>query len=291
MFVFSCLMFIISTMHLSINIFRLIRGYVDFRLAPGGPIGYLGQLNRWDHVMKDTLYGTQIMVGDAAAIYRCWILWNKNYRVIALPAALLCITIGSGYYIADVLFPRQDPNASIFNPRLLKFITLLYAIAVAQNIITTGLMSWRLWQGEHRLKGQRLSGSLMPILRILIESAALYLLVEILLLATYAVNYNVQYIVLETVTPIAVSSCLVPHTRFLFRLILFIQGLTFSLISIRINLRSQKKIANMTTQIDASDVHTIGSMPMRRIRREVEQVDDMESSFTKDTRLDEEEAA
>ncbi|KAJ7046127.1 hypothetical protein C8F04DRAFT_1063374 [Mycena alexandri] len=273
MFVISCLMFIISTMHLSVDIFRLIRGYVDFRLAPGGPVGYIGQLNRWDHIMKDTLYATQSMVGDAAAIYRCWILWNRDYKIIALPASLLCITIGSGYYITDVLYPREDPNASIFDPRLLKFITLFYAIAVTQNIITTGLMSWRLWQGEHRLKGQRLGGSLMPILRILIESAALYLLVEILLLATYAVNYNVQYIVLETVTPIA--------------------GLTFSLITIRINLRSQKKLANMTTQIDGSNVQTIGSMPMRRIviGRQVEQIDDMGSRFAKETRLSEDEAA
>ncbi|KAJ7135917.1 hypothetical protein C8R44DRAFT_769297 [Mycena epipterygia] len=271
MFCISVLMFIISTMHLSIDVFRLIRGYVDFRLAPGGPVGYIGQLNRWDHIMKDTLYATQSMVGDAAAIYRCWILWNRDYRIVALPASLLMITIGSGYYITDVLYPREDPNASIFDPRLLKFITLFYAIAVTQNIITTGLMSWRLWQGERRIGNHRLGEStLMPILRILVESAALYLLVEILLLATYAVDYNVQYIILETVTPIA--------------------GLTFSLITIRINLRSQRKIANMSTDIrGGSNVQTIGSIPMRPIviGRQVERIDDSESRYAKETRLSE----
>jgi len=258
-------------MHLSVDIFRLIRGYVDFRLAPGGPVGYIGTLNRWDHMMKDTLYATQSMVGDAAAIYRCWILWNKDYRIIVLPSCLLMVTIGSGYYITDVLYPREDPNANIFDPRLLKFITLFYAIAVTQNFITTALMSWRLWQGERRIAGHRLGGgTLMPILRILVESAALYLFVEILLLATYAVNYNVQYIILETVTPIA--------------------GLTFSLITIRINLRAQKKIANMTTNdIPSSNVQTIGSIPMRPIviGRQVEQFDDTETRYAygKDSRF------
>ncbi|KAJ7713622.1 hypothetical protein B0H16DRAFT_541962 [Mycena metata] len=273
MFVISCLMFIISTIHLSLDIYQLIRGYVDFRLAPGGPAGYIGQLSRWDHSMKDTLYVTQTILGDVAAIYRCWILWNRDWRIIVLPASLLCVTIGTGYYITDVLYLRQDPNATIFDPHLLHFITLFFSIAAAQNIITTGLMGWRLWQGEHRAKGQRLGGSLMPILRILVESAAFYLLVEILCLATYAVNYNVQYIVLETVTPIA--------------------GLTFSLITIRINLRSQKKIANMTT-IDAShNVQTIGSTPMRPIviGRHVDRVDDMGSRFAKETMFSEEEAA
>ncbi|KAJ7730335.1 hypothetical protein B0H16DRAFT_1469687 [Mycena metata] len=100
------------------------------------------------------------------------------------------------------------------------------------------------------------SGSVFISMRILIESAALYLLVEILLLARYAVNYNVQYIILETVTPIA------------------------------------KKIANMATQIEVSNVQTIGSIPMRRIviGRQVEQVDDMENRFAKETRLADEEA-
>ncbi|KAJ7439041.1 hypothetical protein B0H11DRAFT_2254165 [Mycena galericulata] len=266
MFCISVLMFIISTIHLAINLFRLIRGYVDFRLTSGGPVGYIGALNRWDHIMKDVLYAIQSTVGDAAAIYRCWILWNRDHRVIVLPALLLMVTIGSACYVGGVLYPRANATASIFDPRIFEFITLFYTVAVTQNIITTGLMSWRLWQGERRIGGHRLGEStLMPILRILVESAALYLFVEILLLATYAAHYNVEYIILESVTPIA--------------------GLTFSLITIRINLRSQMKIANMPTETYASNVQTIGSVPMRRIviRRQVEQIDDTETRYEKET--------
>ncbi|KAF7342523.1 hypothetical protein MVEN_01842500 [Mycena venus] len=289
MFSGSVLMFIIATMHISINVFRLLRAYADFRLAPGGPVGYLGTLSRWDHIMKDTLYATQSMVGDAAAIYRCWILWNRDYRVIVLPASLLMVTIGAGFYTTDVLYAREDPHATIFDPTLCKFFSLFFSIAVIQNIFTTGLMAWRLWQGEHRIAGHRLGGStLMPILRILVESAALYLFVEILLLATYAVGSSVQHIIIETVTPIAVSS------RATLDIVLnlpFPQGLTFGLITIRINLRSQKRIANMTTEIEGSHVQTLGSMPMRRIviGRQVDQIDDTESRYGKETGLGESE--
>ncbi|KAF7328514.1 hypothetical protein MVEN_02538700 [Mycena venus] len=271
MFWISVLMFLISTLHLALDVFRLIRGFVDFRLAPGGPVGYIGDISRWDHIFKDTLYITQSMVGDAAAIYRCWTLWNRDYRVIALPVSLLGITIGSGYYVVDGLFPRESPDATIFDPRLGTFITLSYAVAVIQNVITTSLMSWRLWQGERRIGAHRMGEStLIPILRILVESAALYLLVEILLLAAYARNYNVQYIILETVTPIA--------------------GLTFSMITIRINLRSQKKLANTTTDTGGGShaIQTIGSIPMRPIviRRQVEQIDDIETRYGKEMTLD-----
>jgi uncharacterized membrane protein len=124
--------------------------------------------------------------------------------------------------MVTVLFANIDPNASIFDPRLTNWITVrygyfeeripdahflkvFYSIAVAQNIITTGLMAFCLWQREKRSAQYRISrGAFIPILLILMESAALYLFVETLLLTLYAVNYNAQFILLEAVTPVIV---------------------------------------------------------------------------------------
>jgi hypothetical protein len=106
------------------------------------------------------------------------------------------------------LYATVDPAATVFDPRLTNWITVFYSIAVVQNIITTGLMALRLWQGEKQSARYRLGGgSFLPVLQILVESAALYLFVEILLLSLYAVNYNAQYVLLEMVTPIVVG----PH--------------------------------------------------------------------------------
>ena len=44
----------------------------------------------------------------------------------------------------------------------------------------------------------------MPILLILVESASLQLVVELILLILYSINYNAQYILLEIVTPLVV---------------------------------------------------------------------------------------
>jgi hypothetical protein len=106
------------------------------------------------------------------------------------------------------LYASIPPDATVFDPRLTNWITTFYSIAVAQNISTTGLMAWRLWQGERNSARYRMGsrGSLMPVLRILVESAALYLFVEILLLSLYAVDCNAQYILLECVTPIVVGA-------------------------------------------------------------------------------------
>ncbi|KAJ6612909.1 hypothetical protein B0H10DRAFT_1806579, partial [Mycena sp. CBHHK59/15] len=148
-------------------------------------------------------------------VYRCWILWSRDYRVIIISTIMLIASTISGYMVCG-LYSSIPRDATVFDPRLTNWITTFYSIAVAQNISTTGLMAWRLWQGEKNSARYRMGsrGSLMPILRILVESAALYLFVEILLLSLYAVDYNAQYILLECVTPIVVgaSKILSPFT-------------------------------------------------------------------------------
>ncbi|KAJ7826388.1 hypothetical protein B0H14DRAFT_3722557 [Mycena olivaceomarginata] len=192
---------------LGMNIFRLIRGYVDFRLALGGPVGYLGSLKSWDHILKDTVFGAQSMIADTAAVYRCWMLYDRKYTVIIFSSILLFIGTVSGYVVCS-FYTTADPNATVFDPRLMNWITTFWSVGVAQNIITTDVMA--------------------PV-EVGAKPAALNLFVQILLLAFYSVNYNVQCIILE---------CITPHRHEA------LQGFTFSIMTIRINLRSQKKAAN-----------------------------------------------
>ena len=50
------------------SLYRLIQGYIDFSLAPGGPAAYLSELAPWDHVFKDTIYATTELLGDAVSV-------------------------------------------------------------------------------------------------------------------------------------------------------------------------------------------------------------------------------
>ena len=56
-------------MPLAINAFRLVTGYVDHVQSPGGGVvAYLGDLASWHHVLKDGLFATQELFGDAVAV-------------------------------------------------------------------------------------------------------------------------------------------------------------------------------------------------------------------------------
>lgn len=114
------------------------------------------------------------------------------------------LPIVSGYMVCG-LYPSQVAGSTVFDPRLARWITIFYAVAVVQSAMTTGLMAYRIWHTDRRSSAYRTaSGNLMPILRILIESASLQFIVEAILLALYCANYNAQYILLEIVTPLVV---------------------------------------------------------------------------------------
>ncbi|KAJ7791291.1 hypothetical protein B0H14DRAFT_2625149 [Mycena olivaceomarginata] len=132
------------------------------------------------------------------------VFWVMQWQYIVAGSCGIEITAAGS--IVTILFANIGPTGSIFDPRLTNRITVFFSAAVAQNIITTGLMSLRLWQREKRSAQYRTSrGVFIPILLILVESAGLYLFVETLLLTLYAVNYNAQFILLEAVTPLTVA--------------------------------------------------------------------------------------
>jgi len=264
MFYISMVMFVIATLHVSMNCYRMVEAYVIHRDDLGGPVAWIAKLAPWHHVFKDTLYATQEMFGDAVAIYRTYILWGKNWKVVVVPGILLVVSMVSGYSVCG-LYPTENPNSTVFDPRLLHWITTFYSVAVVQSGLTTGLMAWRIWQTERRSASYRTNkeGTLMPIIRILIESASIQFVVEVILLALYCANYSAQYLLLELVTPLV--------------------GITFGAITIRIALH-QSEIMNGSRTVHSrgaitteGHVATVGSIPMRSMPINISITKDVEA--------------
>lgn len=114
----------------------------------------------------------------------------------------------SGYAVCG-LYPSIHPGQTVFDPRLTHWISTFYAVAVVQSTLTTGCMAYKIWKTDRQSAAFRAQEShLLPVVRILVESAALQLFVEILLVSLYAADYNAQYILLEIVTPLVVRTLL-----------------------------------------------------------------------------------
>jgi len=239
-------MFFLATMHLAVNLYRLLRGYVWLRDAQGGPAAYFDDLAKWDHMLKFAIYVTETVVGDALVIYRCWIVWDKNYYIIAVPFALLVCTPAFGSYILWLYTNSSNVSTAIFNPRLHRFIATWISVVLSQNIITTSLIAYRIWRHEHVVSvlDTRGRSSLIPIARIMVESAAIYVLAELILLILYSISSPWEYIALESVVPII--------------------GIVFALITVRLAVRS-RKLQNATSGFTTGGSHTGGTVdvPLR----------------------------
>ncbi|KAJ7886734.1 hypothetical protein B0H13DRAFT_2342739 [Mycena leptocephala] len=220
MFTVGIITFILATIHIAINCMRMMRGYVDHGSLLGGPLGFSGSLS-------------------------LLVLWSRKFPVVRIPFLMVFGSAVSGY-MTCVIFSKIQPGTTVFDGSLDAWVKTFYSLAVAQNIITTTLMAWRIAATDKQSSFYRVGqGNLIPILRILVESAALYLAAEIILLILYACNSNAQFIALEAITPII--------------------GITFNAITIRITLRSQ--ISSTPGSQITADSHrpTIGSIPLRHI--------------------------
>ncbi|EJT99864.1 hypothetical protein DACRYDRAFT_117496 [Dacryopinax primogenitus] len=172
MLVAAIAMFVLATAHIAVNLRRLLNGYVWSSDA----VAFFNDLDSPTHVVKDTIYTTQSLLGDAFAIF-------------------------SGYIVAW-LFVRNKADFSIFDNNLWGWIISFYTLALVQNIITTGLIAYAIWNSDRTITAFRAAGrSLMPIVGIVVESAVAYVLAQAALLGLYVLDCNAQYIMLEMITP------------------------------------------------------------------------------------------
>ena len=87
----------------------------------------------------------------------------------------------------------------------------IYSLAFVQNSITTSLIAYRIWSQDRRSVAAGISSggsksSLIPVIRIVVESAAIYLLELLVLIILYALKHNAQFILQEAVVP-TVGEC------------------------------------------------------------------------------------
>lgn len=68
MVVTAVLLFMCATMHVAIDLARVILAFYTYRAAPGGPIAFLADVRRITHVLKSTVYITETCISDALVV-------------------------------------------------------------------------------------------------------------------------------------------------------------------------------------------------------------------------------
>ncbi|KAF9479183.1 hypothetical protein BDN70DRAFT_703115 [Pholiota conissans] len=221
----TVLMYLMSSFHVVLGFYRLLQAYL-----PSGPIGwkYFFIFENWDSTANSLLVCLHIWLGDVLVIYRCYCVWGNNLIVIVIPLILLAASIGvNGFALAWF----ENPSKYSSHSEVVS-VNAIYPISLAQNIITTGLITIKIWK-QHRVssanrvvdRSSRLT--LIKVVRIIIESAMIYTGQMLLLLVLYFYDNTFQYVVQSAIMPSL--------------------GIVFLLIALRVHIAKQEDPAMETS--------------------------------------------
>ncbi|KAJ2914851.1 hypothetical protein MD484_g5562, partial [Candolleomyces efflorescens] len=194
------IMFVMNTGYTCINIYRFVQAYAKGDTFEQ-PIYYFRHWAAWDNFSFVVVVTSLILFADALVIYRCFIIWECSYSVVAVPTLLLAASIGINT-VTVTSFVRPD----LMNwSQVVIFLNLIYPVNLAQNILTTGLIAMKIWK-QHlvsRESGLYLASNwnLLTILRIIVESALVYTVQQVVLCVLYFLRHPAQVIIHATLVP------------------------------------------------------------------------------------------
>ncbi|KAJ7598600.1 hypothetical protein C8J56DRAFT_169867 [Mycena floridula] len=199
MLAISLLIFIIATMHVVVNSVRIIRAFVVYADAPGGPGAFFNQLAETTEMLGSSLYVLQTLVGDAVVLYRCYLVWERNILVVALPFLLLLGSTATGIGILNAF--EKVGKAEIFASELSRWIISFFSMTFATNVICTALVAYRVWVINKTRMSFRVR-KIRSALLLVVESGALYSATLMVLLILYTSESWFQYVIIDAVSPI-----------------------------------------------------------------------------------------
>ncbi|KAG1864840.1 hypothetical protein F4604DRAFT_1656903 [Suillus subluteus] len=197
----AILLLTLSTAHMVTDIIRLEDGFVKYRdTFPGGPAAFFEDISQPTFLTKNILYAFQTMLGDGVLIYRCYHVWQSIW-VIVLPS-LLWFSASAASFIVPY-YASTSTGGDIYSNLAGRWVVALLVLTLLTNLITSGLLAYRIWTIERRVSAMgTIKSTLMPIVRIFVDAAIMYSAVLFVMLVCFLCSNNAQFIIQDTVMPI-----------------------------------------------------------------------------------------
>ncbi|KZO99344.1 hypothetical protein CALVIDRAFT_595956 [Calocera viscosa TUFC12733] len=150
-----------------------LNGLLYWTESPDKDLYFLNTGN-WSQVAQDVIHYANFLIGDAAMLYRAWIVWDKRWSVVAFNALLWFAAVAGSVRAVQLqaaLVADQTNLYLIIN--LVHWSIVVVAFSVVQTTIATGLIAYRIWKVD-RASAMFKESSLRPVVHILVESGCLY---------------------------------------------------------------------------------------------------------------------
>ncbi|KAG6908537.1 hypothetical protein DXG01_004308 [Tephrocybe rancida] len=231
-------MFVFATLDVALGLQHNIEAFVSFQ---GDPIEEFTDASNWINVVKMVNYVAQTFIGDGILLYRCWIVYGKNWLVIIFPVLIWLGGTACGI-MTTYVEATLSHNPNLLNaPNVVPFITGMLSLTLAMNLITTSLIIRRIWLIQRAVKYQTSHVAegrpLFKVMRVLIESGLMYTISIVVLVGLYIASNNGQFGVSDSVVQII--------------------GITFNLIITRVDRGYATQPVSHSTSANAHPLHAI----------------------------------
>ncbi|TFY51693.1 hypothetical protein EVG20_g10879, partial [Dentipellis fragilis] len=183
------LMLILATSHVALSFAQAFVGFIVMRDAPGGPLAYFSRLSGSVLVAKTALYPFQTLLGDIVYIWRCYVIWGRNKKVIIVPVMTLLASFVCACIIEKDLAHSLQGVFGSPNDWVISGFALLLGTAIYCNVA----IICRIWLTDRSNRSH--------ILIVIIEAGLLYTSSLVTFLVFYLTKSTGQLFALDLIIP------------------------------------------------------------------------------------------
>ncbi|RPD79531.1 hypothetical protein L226DRAFT_567624 [Lentinus tigrinus ALCF2SS1-7] len=192
-------MFTIATLEMALGLLHNLQAFIYYT-GPGGAIAEFDDISSWVNVVHTANYIAQTFIGDGIMVYRCYVVYERNWKVVLLKIPSLPACGWVVVYIGATLHISATLNES----RLVPYITTVLSLTLAMTTMTTGLIVYRIMRISNGVASHditRVGGNLRltRVVRILVESGLIYTASVVVFFGTFLASNNAQYPVADVV--------------------------------------------------------------------------------------------
>ncbi|KAG2751868.1 hypothetical protein P692DRAFT_20799754 [Suillus brevipes Sb2] len=199
----AVLLLALSTAHMVVDIIRTEEGLVQYRdTFPGGPEAFFAEIARKTFVIKNAIFVSQTLLGDGVVIYRCYVVWQTVW-VIILPSMLWFSVAVTGVYSIYSFSRTTSISGNVFSHATRQWISAFYALTLATNLLSSGLLAYRIWKIERTVANTRTTKmTTTSILRVIMDAAIVYSIALLCTLIGSVCSNNGSLVMIDVLMPI-----------------------------------------------------------------------------------------
>ncbi|TFY61632.1 hypothetical protein EVG20_g6978 [Dentipellis fragilis] len=207
--VYTCLLFVLGIVFISMDMHLLQADFIDNREFPGGPMAYsMAHYGDAETMVPNVSAIIAGWLADGFLLYRCLVIFQMKIYVVSFPILIYLTGIATSILF---LFHTSQPGASLFNESSVNFGVIYFSLSAGLNVTITGLITWRLLSFRRAVKSllgdeHAALGPYGSIAAMVTESSLMYAVVAVMLAVPYALGNFVSNLFLAPWTQVQILS-------------------------------------------------------------------------------------